>query len=238
MRLAPRLITACLIAVLGTLVTFAWAIHPKGADDSHTAVRPSPEGPFIDGPELRVSVLGTSLSAALPVTSLEQSISACTQLDTTVSIIAAAGQTSLWGAQQLERVIATRPDVIFIEFTINDADLRRRVSLQDSNRAHRDILKTLHSALPDVRIVLLRLNRAHGLRAALRPRQARYEAQLPQLAQQTRAGYLDLRGPWSNATSAQIPDGVHPTPSAIDEITLPALTTLMGQLVHGDTGCP
>lgn len=225
-----------LILIVGGAV--AWAIHPKGADTAQQPVQPVPARLPSQNTDLRVTFLGTSLSAALPDQTFADSITSCTGLGTTVSLVTKGGQTSVWGATQLARVIAQKPDIIFVEFTINDADLRRRVSPNASARAHRIIVDTLGAALPDTQIMLLRLNRAYGLPAALRPRQSRYDALLPRLAEETRAGYLDLRPSWSTAGRSALPDGVHPSPQAVAQITLPALRTLIAQLARGETTCP
>ena len=230
MKWALRLFAVTALLAAGLL---AWAMHPKGADDGAAPILPSPETALPARPDLRVAHLGTSLTAALPVAMFEARASACLGRDVAATVVAAGGQTSLWGAGQLDRVIAAAPDVIFVEFSINDADLRRRVSLSDSARAHRSILTELQTALPQAKIVFLRLNRAYGLRAALRPRQARYDAIAHGLAMDSRAGYLDLRGQWAMAGQDVLPDGIHPTPEAIEEITIPALVTTLSQMQSG-----
>ena len=232
-----RLVGFIALVALVLAVVFAWAIHPKGADAAHETVLPGDGVPRANIDTLRVMFLGTSLSAALPVQELEARIKACRGADTIVSVIAAGGQTSPWGALQLDRVIATRPDIVFVEFTINDADLRRDVSLADSERAHRDILEGLRRALPNADIVLLRLNRAYGLRALLRPRQARYDALLPRLAEETNAGHFDLRPQWSQAGRSLLPDGIHPSAQAVKDISLPPLTALIQTLTSDQTNC-
>ena len=227
---------AALIAV-GFAVTYGWAIHPKGADTPHTTVLPQP-GAHTKADDLRVTFLGTSLTAALPTAALEQQIATCTGLDTTITAIAKGGAPSTWGVTQLDRVIASAPDIVFVEFTINDADLRRRISLEGSARAHRTLLDAVQTALPETKIMLLRLNRAFGLRAALRPRQARYDALLPDLAANTPAGYLDLRALWSAQGPSVLPDGIHPTAQAIEDITLPTLANAIAHIAQGKTRCP
>lgn len=206
-----------LLLVLASLLV--WAMLPKGVDTPlpgalETLGLPSPDG------AVTMTFLGTSLTRDLPRAALENALTNCLKHPVTVQIIAKGGETSRWGLTQIEQVIASAPDLLFMEFTINDADLRRRVSLSESAKNHRALLDAVSAALPGTRIVLLRLNRAYGTRALLRPRQAAYDRQLTAFDRPI----LDLRPEWSARGKDALPDGIHPTPEAVHAITLPALT--------------
>ncbi|MGO8041184.1 SGNH/GDSL hydrolase family protein, partial [Rhizobium leguminosarum] len=59
-----------------------------------------------------------------------------------------SGETSLWALAQVDRVIATQPDIILIEIYANDATLHRFVSLAQSRKNIDDILDQLRQRLP------------------------------------------------------------------------------------------
>ena len=57
------------------------------------------------------------------------------------------GATSAWGLDQVDVVIAKAPDLIVLEFAINDADLGRGLSLAESRDNHRSLILQLHQGL-------------------------------------------------------------------------------------------
>lgn len=185
------------------------------------------------GPELRLAVLGTSLSAGqLWPEALASALQTCLKRPTHIQVFAHGGAISSDAARYLPALIAAAPDLILIEYAINDADLRRRVSLGVSRQTHLDLIDSLRAALPDSRIVLMRLNRAYGLRALLRPRLAAYEALYAELSRHEDVALADLRPVWAEALGetarrAAIPDGVHPIPEVAARIIMPALTSML-----------
>lgn len=224
-----RLAALILIALIGAGV---WASHPKGADTPLKAATIIPAVPALQGP-VKLAVIGTSLTAdsTWPEEVVEQ-LQTCTE--TTLRRMAKGGRTSDWGLANITTLLDDPPDLAVIEFTINDADIRRRISAQNSALNHGALIDVLRKANPDVRIVLLRLNRAYGLRAMLRPQLSRYEQNLTEIAQTEDVDLLDLRPAWAKAGRAALTDGIHPAPEATSQLTTPALTTALAQLIGGD----
>jgi len=197
--------------------------------------RPEEIGPDIAPPRLsglddggfRIVALGTSLTARYDwPEELGRRLSDCLGMPARVIPIARGGATSRWGAGQLSRIETEKPDLVLVEFSVNDADLRRGVSLDDSLRLHRRILERLSERVPEAGVVLMSMSPAWGVKRLLRPRLASYYALYPDLAVESGAGFVDLYRAWMARPGAAeaFPDGVHPKPSAATAVILPALT--------------
>ena len=221
-----RLLVLILLAGIGAGL---WAAHPKGADGPLDL--PAPQTSFAPLPSaLTLAVIGTSLTAdAAWPEDITAHLQNCTQGTVTLQRLAKGGQTSAWGVANIANLLDAPPDVALIEFTINDADIRRGISIEDSATNHRALIKALRQANPDVQIILLRLNRAYGLRAMLRPQLAAYEQSLAEIAQIETVDLLDLRPLWASAGRGSLSDGLHPTPDAVEQITTPALRRTLPQ---------
>lgn len=129
--------------------------------------------------------------------------------------IARAGAGSTWGIEAVETVIAQAPDVVLMEFAINDADLRDGVSLARSDAQHRALIAQLQHNLPDVRIAVMTMSPAFGPRGWMRPRLARYYEQLTELARDTNLAVVDFYPRWRSADLRDaFADGLHPDETA------------------------
>lgn len=202
--------------------------------------RPSeiPAEPVVSLPAApRIVTMGTSLTTRYdwPV-ALEARLSGCLARPVSVTPVAGAGQTSDWGVGQIDRVLAARPDVVVMEFTINDADLRRKLSPAASRERHEQILSEIHAALPEARILLLGTNPTFGLRGLLRLRPGAYLDLYVDLAlDDPRIGFLDLAPDWharleTAERRAILPDGVHPDPEVARTVMVPALSEAIATL--------
>lgn len=190
----------------------------------------------LDGP-LKVVVLGTSLSARNPwpqilLRQLETELTS----PVTLEVIAQPGAGSRWGLAQVGRVAAARPDLVLIEFAINDADLRRGQSLAEAKATHDALLQSLRAELPDAALVLMSMSPASGLRGALRPRLAAYYGQYAELAEAHSAGLIDLYARWLSEprTARGLEDGLHPTAEATARVVVPAVARYITSAVQAD----
>lgn len=230
-------VAACLALPVAGGLGLVW---PDRWDPMSKPAHRSPEAAtrLPDAGPIRLLVFGTSLSArALWPDRLAQT---CAGGSLDVTRIARAGAGSDWAARTLPEVIATRPDVVLMEFTINDADMLDGLSLDRSTTHHRAILSALTEALPDTLVWLMTTSPAHGPRGWVRPRLPRYHAMLRDLAAETGAGLLDLTPIWRKALSDPatrrriLPDGLHPDPEAEADLILPAL---IAQVIARLPGC-
>lgn len=200
--------------------------------------------PFETPPDkAHIVTFGTSLTARYDwPAALADRLAVCLDRSTDVTVVAGAGQTSDWGLTQIDRVIAARPNVVIIEFTVNDADLRQGVSPAQSLANHVRIIEALKAARPDIRILLLGTNPVFGLRGLVRVRMQTYlDRYVALAAADPQVGLLDLTGPWQDQIDREgwrtsLPDGLHPNVTSARLVVIPpvsaALAAFWGQ------GCP
>lgn len=202
---------------------------------------PIPMGPqsitlAYDLPEvgpLQVTVFGTSLSSPRydwPET-LQQSLVDCLGRSVRLTRVTEPGANVDWAAAQLGAVAASAPDVILVEFAINDADLRDGVVLARARARLTALVADLRADRPEASVVLLTMNPAHGLRGVLRPRLSAHYDAVRQVARATEAGLVDLEAQWRARARDErglAQDGLHPDPGLAREVIVPVLLTYLG----------
>ena len=237
MRRRPVLIAAVLIAGLGAL----WAggsRAPSAPADRPLAPLAAPPGP--EGEPLRIVAFGTSLTAGPGwPEALETGLAACLGHPVALTRVAGPGQGTAWALTQTDRVIAARPDLVLIEFAINDADLRDGIGLAAARANHARILDRLAAGLPGAQFVLLTMNPVSGpLQALQRHRLPRYYALVRDLAAERDLPLADLAPRWRAAIAADPalapPDGLHPDPAAAAAVVAPPLAALIGAAAGRD----
>lgn len=218
--------SALIAAGIGSL--YFWPLEQKAVADrllSSSALHK-------DAPA-RIVFMGTSLTAGNPwPEAVTTQLEICLKRPMQNFRIAQGGATSVWGLAQVDRVVAKAPYLILLEFAINDADVRRGLSLQDSRDTHRSLILRLQQGVPDAQIILLTMNPATGLRRLLRPRLAAYYALYSDLAETHNIGLIDLYPRWQRrATLAQdLIDGVHPQPDSASAVIVPVVTKYLADL--------
>jgi lysophospholipase L1-like esterase len=151
--------------------------------------------------------------------------------------VAAGGVGSDWGLASVDKVIALKPDLVLVEFAINDADIRNLTTLARSEANHRAIIMALRSALPAVMIALVTTNPAFGPRGWIRPQLAQYYALYHRIAATEGVHLIDAYPRWDLALAQGdrrrlLPDGVHPTAEASREIFLPVVTAAVAAMLR------
>ena len=222
-RLAGRTALGLLAIALAGLVAF-WALN--GAYDD-IADRPVPDLP--DG-ALKIVAFGSSLTAKNDwPDALADRLAACRGAAVEMIHVAKPGAGSTWGVGAVTTVIAAEPDLVLMEFAINDADLRDGVGFGKSQDQHEVILQRLADELPEARVLLMTMSPAHGLRGAMRPRLGAYYQGYRDLAEAHGAGLLDLYPRWRGGPKAlrTFEDGLHPSNEAVREVLLNPAETLL-----------
>lgn len=182
---------------------------------------------------LRITVFGTSLSA-LPQNwpdILEARLTTCRGTPVNVARVAGPGMGSAWANGQIARVAATQPDLVLLEFSINDADLRDGVSLASSRKQHIDLIAALRTASPGSQIVLMTMSPATGLRGWIRPRLAAFYLQYQDIALAERLGLIDLYPRWLALPPKEnglALDGLHPDPDVAQRLIVPVVADYLG----------
>lgn len=177
-----------------------------------------------------MAVVGTSLTAASSWPGLlDARLDACLGIPVAVQVIAEPGATSAWGLAQRDRIVAARPDLVLVEFAINDADVGIGMPLRESRATHEALIRSIRSGRADTVIVLVTTNPARGPMASRRPALPAYYALYRDLAQRLDLGLADLTSRWQAHPdlAAALPDGLHPTDVAAAETVVPALAQVI-----------
>jgi lysophospholipase L1-like esterase len=188
-------------------------------------------------PALRVVSFGTSLSAGGG-----WQVDLCARLqrelarDVAVMIHAKPGASSAWGVQTVANVAALNPDLVLLEFAINDASLLRGVSLGQSQANLVQMVTALQSNAPRRQIMLMTMNPAFGMKGMVRPLLGRHYALCRQVATDLQLGFVDLGAEWAKLPARElrhaIPDGLHPTPEAGRKVIVPPLAQAIVDLIR------
>ncbi|PJE33824.1 acyl-CoA thioesterase [Pseudooceanicola lipolyticus] len=186
---------------------------------------------------LSVVAFGTSLTASNPwPEALQAELASCLDAPVTVQRVAGSGQGSTWALAQWQQVAAQEPDVILLEFAINDGDLWDGISLRQSRAQHAELLTQLTGALPQARILLMVMNPVTGLQRLKRPRLGQYYAISHALAEEYDTGLADFAPRWQALPPGWAPDGLHPSAEAATAMLPPVLAPMIAAAA-GQT-CP
>jgi acyl-CoA thioesterase-1 len=180
-----------------------------------------------------VAAFGTSLThQAGWLQPLEKKLTRCLGRQVTVLDFGRSGASSEWGVTAVGAVIRSRPDVVLVEFSANDAAWFKGFSLRRSQENTTQIVRAIKEALPTAKIFLMTMNPVFGPRGWIRPNIDAYYDMYKLLADELGVGYIDNRKSWNGLTNeelrAGIPDGAHPLPDLAARILVPTLARAIG----------
>lgn len=215
------------------------------AADTPSSVPPPTLPRFIaalrTGRPQHVVIYGTSLSqGGAWVPQLQQALDARFPGLVKLSNSARGGQHSGWGATHVDTaVVALKPDVVFIEFAINDAVTRFDLSLDTIRRNVDTILDRVSTALPACEIILQIMNPAFGKAegdSSHRRNQDAYQQIYRDAAKRRGLLLIDHSLAWNRLLASEgeaavkklIPDGVHPNAEGWRRIVTPTLHRALG----------
>jgi len=201
-----------LTGVAGLAGLVLWSMGPgPGGPPRDRASTPHPAGPGA----IDIVALGTSLTlhATWPE-AVTRTLQGCAGRPVALIRLALPGATSRWGRGVAAAVAARAPDLVTIEFAINDADIFDGIGRAEAIANLGAIVATLRAADPGVRIVLLTTNPVAGLGRLSRPRLAGYHADYHGLAESLDLGLVDGRARWPGAGGETMLDAIHPRPEA------------------------
>lgn len=141
------------------------------------------------------------------------------------------GANSRWALKHIRSdVLRHRPDVIVIEFAINDADIRHEMSIGESEKNTETMIELAIDDNVDCQIWLMTSHVPSRRHKRLRPNLTDYYDMYKVLAKRNRLGLIDLYRIWGPAPPARryMPDGIHTNSAAAKEVILPAV---LSQLV-------
>ena len=191
----------------------------------------------------RVVTFGTSLTARGGWQEpLARALSEAQDHAVEVEIVAQPGQDSRWALANVDRVIALSPDVVLMEFAINDASLLHLMPVRESRRNTVALISRLREGAPQAALFLMAMNPVWGRRVLIRPRLAYYYNQQAVIARDMGAGFIDHRPAWRRFSAAElrraIPDGGHPKPAIAGQVMVPAIMAALNMANESDAAPP
>jgi len=148
---------------------------------------------------------------------------------------AQSGQESNWGVTNLQkRVLARNPDLVFIEFSVNDAATKHDISLEKSEANLDTMVKAMRQQNPRVDIIVLTMNPgwdspdqpSHKKYASDRPHLADYYDVYRKYAREHSLPLVDIYPLWAKLQQTDeakfhkwLPEGLHPIPEASLAVT-------------------
>ncbi|MGE0239254.1 MAG: SGNH/GDSL hydrolase family protein [Parvibaculaceae bacterium] len=177
---------------------------------------------------VKIVTLGTSLTARGGWQEpLRHALGACLSRDVAVANLAKSGMTSEWGLTQIDKVVAEHPDIVLVEFAVNDADVTEFMSLARSAGNLAGIVSGLRQSETRPSVYVMAMSPVSGLRGMVRPFLAQYEAMHAAVARKLGAGFIDHRPAWARLSEDEIAgaiaDGVHPDPAMASRVIVPGL---------------
>jgi lysophospholipase L1-like esterase len=178
--------------------------------------------------EMIVVTLGTSLTARggwqAP---LRDALEKCLSRPVKIELVAKSGSTTDWALTQVDRVVSLQPDIVLVEFYVNDAALNRFMTVSRSRNNIERIITSLRERLPDARIVSMIMSPVIGPRGWIRPFLSSYIAAHRAVSDAHGIETIDFSPLWNamarRELEAAIPDGGHPRPDVAAKIMVPEL---------------
>ncbi len=145
-----------------------------------------------------------------------------------------------WGVKNLdERVLANKPDVVFIEFAVNDAVERFHISVPHARRNLVSMIERIRRLNPKTEIILQVTNpvidRPKG-HDGYRPELEEMFAMVRNVAKEQKTVLIDHEDAWKRELQAGpehyhelVPDGLHPNDGAYERIVTPVILSAIGQ---------
>lgn len=184
------------------------------------------------GHSTTVVTFGTSITARGGWQgNLQKQFEICLGQRVGIQIVGGPGEGSRWGLANADKVLVARPDIIIIEFAINDADIRNFTTLAQSQRNTIALIDRFQKELPGSVVVLMTTPKTHGWKNFLRPRLAGYYQQYRKISREKDLFLIDVDHEWrelplSKQKQAML-DGVHPDPMVLGQLVANRLRDVM-----------
>lgn len=161
----------------------------------------------------------------------------CAQYPGLVTVINSgeAGMWSQWGVEHLpERVLAHRPDMVFLEFAINDAFLPYNTTITQCKERLNFMIYQILEANRSCDIVVITTNPPVGEHLSRRPQIEQYYEAYREVAKHRKLPLADHHKVWKAMLEQEkelfdqwVPDGVHPSKEADENITAAEMAKLL-----------
>jgi len=190
-----------------------------------------------DGTQQTVVTYGTSLTARPGwVNQLREVLNTRYPGQANVINSGQGAKWSTWGVDHLDgRVIEKKPDTVFIEFAINDADLRRKTSVHQAQDNLENMIERILKDNPECEIILMTMNPPVGKHLKQRPRIKEYYQMYRDVAKARDFLLIDHYPEWAKILENDpdlfkkyVPDDIHPTREGCKAVTTPNIIKALG----------
>lgn len=193
-----------------------------------------------NGERQRIVVYGTSLSASREgwAAMLENSLNALYPGRAEVINSAQAAMWSVWGVENLrEKVLEQKPDMVIMEFAMNDAYLPYQTSVEAARLNLEYMVLRIRELYPDCSIYIQIMNMPIAEHKAERPDIEVYYRMYRAEAERLKVELIDHYEYWVSILKKgeqefrkYVPDGIHPNLLAQKELILPCILKTLGAL--------
>jgi acyl-CoA thioesterase I len=190
-----------------------------------------------NGQEQKIAIFGTSLTKVGAWGGQLQSL-LDQQFPNKAKVINAAqgGSNSTWGKKSLDtNVLKHNPDTVFIEFAINDAVAKRRVSVEKAQENLNDIIDRILAQNKNCEIILSTMNVPVGQTGIMRPEIDKYYQMYRDVAVEREFKLIDHNKAWKKLLQEKpqiyiqyVPDAIHPVYEGALHIIIPNLIQDLG----------
>jgi lysophospholipase L1-like esterase len=147
-----------------------------------------------------------------------------------------SGMCSKWGVDNLNtHVIGKQPDTVFIEFSINDAFSKYKVSVPQAHSNLLNIADRILATNKTCEIILMVMNPPIGNHLTARPDIESYNQMVRDVAAERSLMLIDHYPDWQKILKADpkqftalVPDGIHPNAEGCKQIILPNILRALG----------
>lgn len=190
------------------------------------------------GENQKIVVYGTSLSATKEgwVTMLEDSLNALYPGKVEIINSAQTAMWSTWGVENLrEKVLEHKPDMVIIEFAMNDAYLPYSTSIEAARLNLEYMVLRIRELYKDCSIVIQVMNMPIAEHKVQRPDIERYYNLYRKESKKLHAKLIDHYEYWvpllkkgEEVFRRYVPDGIHPNLEAQKKLVLPHILKTLG----------
>ncbi|MCX6997008.1 MAG: GDSL-type esterase/lipase family protein, partial [Kiritimatiellaeota bacterium] len=217
--------------IAATIVILTMVNHALAGEDSQLVAR------LKAGKQQTVVTYGTSLTeGGAWVRQLQQALQAEFPGLATVINSGQSRMWSKWGVDNLDaRVLAKKPDTVFIEFAINDAYLDYKTSVSDARRNLTNMIARILSAKADSEIILMTMTPPTGIHLERCPQYKDYYQMYRDVARARKLRLIDHQVNWEQLLEQDkalfdkyVPDGLHPGAEGCAQVITPAIRRALG----------
>jgi len=189
------------------------------------------------GKQQTVVTYGTSLTDGAPwVSELQSALERSYPGKAKIINSGKGAMWSGWGVENLDqRVIEKKPDTVLIEFSINDAYLPYKTSVQQARSNLVTMIDRILKPNPKCEVVLMVMNPPVGVHLERRPKIKEYNQMYRDLAKDRKLLLIDHYPNWEKILKESpelykkyVTDGIHPGPEGCKNVITPEILKVLG----------